>query len=164
MASNADIKQHISSAERAKWNKVIVDFMAHLGSNGTDNHILGNGTTAGFSLNSYTNEEKNKLAGIEDGALNNPHPTSHPYTMIDGLENIAHTGSWTDLKNTPQKIKDVENGCADAATVSGGIRITIGPNAPANPQNNKEIWINTNTKLLVTMINGSWETIGAAFR
>ena len=54
MASNAEIKQHISSAERAKWNKVIADFTAHLGSGGTENHILGNGTTAGFSLNSTT--------------------------------------------------------------------------------------------------------------
>lgn len=164
MASNAEIKQHISSAERAKWNKVIADFTAHLGSGGTENHILGNGTTAGFSLNNFTTEEKDKLAGVQEGALNNPHPSSHPWTMIDGLTNLAHTGSWTDLNNVPQKIKDVENGCADAATVSGGIRITIGPNAPSNPQNNKEIWINTNTKLLQTIINGTWEVIGAVFR
>ena len=163
MASNADIKQHISKKEREKWNKVVTDFASHLGSSGLSNHAMANGTTPGFSTNDYTNDEKNKLAGIEDGALNNPHPETHPWTMIDGLSNIAHTGSWNDVQNVPQKIKDVENGCADAATV-GGIRITIGPNAPSNPQNNKEIWINTSTKVINTMENGSWIVVGAAFR
>ena len=99
MAANTEYKQHITIAERNKWDKVVVDFAAHLGSGGTENHRLGNGTIPGFSMNDYTNTEKSKLAGIEAGALNNPHPATHPYTMITGLSTVAHSGSFTDLLN-----------------------------------------------------------------
>ena len=36
----------------------------------------------GLSTNDYTTEEKNKLAGIADGANNYTHPENHPATMI----------------------------------------------------------------------------------
>jgi hypothetical protein len=164
MASNADIKQHISISERAKWNKVIVDFGIHLGSVGVENHKLGNGTLPGFSTNDYSNIEKTKLAGIEDHALNNPHPATHPWTMITGLVNIANTGSWNDLKDIPKYVMDVVNGVHDSLTTSGGIRITIGTSAPPSPINNKEIWIDTNALVLKIMHSNSWKIIGAAFR
>lgn len=163
MASNSDIKQHISITERAKWNKVIADFASHLKSAGTDNHALANGTTAGFSINNYSTEEKTKLAAIEAGALNNPHPSTHPWTMITGLANIANTASWNDLVGIPQFVKDVENGTHNAATV-GGIRITINSSAPTSPSNNKEIWIDTNDLVLKIYVGGAWKVIGAAWR
>lgn len=47
-------KQHISSAERDKWN-------AHIGASGTGAHPIANGTNAGFSTNNYTTTEKNNL-------------------------------------------------------------------------------------------------------
>lgn len=163
MASNSDIKQHISITERAKWNKVIADFAAHLKSAGTDNHAMADGTVPGFSLNNYTTEEKTKLAAVETGALNNPHPATHPWTMIEGLANIAHSASWNDLADVPQFIKDVENGNHDAATV-GGIRVTINSSAPTTPVNNKEIWIDTNELVLKIYVGGTWKVIGAAWR
>ncbi len=164
MASNADIKQHISTRERAKWNKMGTDLDAHVGAGGIVNHPLADGTTPGFSTNDFTSAEKKKLSEIQEGALNNPHPASHPYTMIEGLAAIAHTGSWTDLINVPQRIRDVENGVADAATVSGGIRITIGSSAPSSPRNNKEIWVDTANLVIKTYTSGNWEIVGAAFR
>lgn len=164
MASNADIKQHISIAERAKWNKNIEDHNAHLGSVGTNNHGLGNGVQAGFSTNDFTTRFKEKLEAVEEGALNNPHPATHPYTMITGLVNIAHTGSWNDLKDIPDKVKDVVNGVSDAATVSGGIRVTISGTAPSNPKVNKELWIDTSAMVLKIFLNNAWQIVGAAFR
>lgn len=164
MASNADIKQHISIAERAKWNKNIEDHNAHLGSVGLNNHGLGNGVQPGFSTNDFTTTLKEKLEAVEDGALNNPHPANHPYTMITGLAEIAHTGSWTDLKNIPLRVQDVVNGVADAATVGGGIRVTISGTSPQNPKANKELWIDTSAMVLKIYLNNSWQIVGAAFR
>lgn len=163
MANNADIKQHISTTERAKWNKTISDYATHLGSTGADNHGLANGTQPGFSINDYTTIEKTKLSTVEEGALNNPHPATHPYTMITGLANIANTGNWRDLTGVPQRLKDVENGTSDAATV-GGIRVVVSETAPANPQNNKEFWIDVSQLVLKVFKNGKWEIVGAAFR
>lgn len=172
MASNSDIKQHISIAERAKWNKNIEDLVAHIGSVGVDNHGLGNGVQPGFSTNDYTNTEKEKLGAIEEGALNNPHPATHPYTMITGLANIAHTGSWNDVSDIPERVMDVVNGVADAATVSGGIRVTISNQPPTNPQNHKELWIDTGSETnssgqaIITVkifANNSWQKSGSAF-
>lgn len=37
----------------------------HVGSSGVDQHALGNGTNAGFSLNNFTSEEKTKLANLD---------------------------------------------------------------------------------------------------
>lgn len=159
MANNLDIKQHISPEEREKWNKNIDDFNNHLGAGGANNHQLGDGSVAGFSTNDYTNEEKSKLAGIEDGALNNPHPATHPYTMITGLGVTAHTNNYNDLDNKPTSLP--ANG-GNSATV-GGIRITINANAPSNPQNGKEIWINTNNFSINTYANGAWVICRGAY-
>ena len=159
---NSDIKYHISSAERKRWNDCVTDFEKHLKAGGTDNHPMANGTTPGFSMCDFTVELKNKLDGIEAGALNNPHPGTHPASMITGLANIATTGSWNDISNLPQRIIDVVNGVADAATV-GGIRITINGSAPNNPKANKEIWIDT-TQCVLKVYDGAWKVIGAAWR
>ena len=72
--ANSDIKLHCSQEERVRWDKVCTDFNAHLGSNGVASHALATGSVAGFSQANFTSEEKSKLAGIQDGALNNPHP------------------------------------------------------------------------------------------
>ena len=163
MAGNSDIKQHISITERTNWNKVIQDLAKHVGSTGTENHAIANGIQPGFSINDYTIAEKEKLAGVQEGALNNPHPATHPATMITGLASIATTGSWNNLNDIPTRVRDVINGVSDAATVSG-VRVTIGGTAPSNPQNNKELWIDTTNRVLKIMISGSWQIIGAAYR
>ena len=42
----------------------------------------------GLSANDYTDEEKAKLAGIEDNANNYVHPENHPASMITETENL----------------------------------------------------------------------------
>jgi hypothetical protein len=157
-----DIKQHISITERAKWNKVVADFAAHLGAGGIQNHRLGNGTVPGFSMNDFTNTLKTKLDGIEDGALNNPHPATHPWTMITGLATLANTAHWNDIVGKPQEIIDVVNNVYNAFTV-GGIRITINSTAPANPKDNKEIWID-NVNYIVNIYKSGWIKLGAVYK
>lgn len=157
MSTNG-IKQHVSIDERNKWDKVVVDFAAHLGAGGVANHRLGNGTVPGFSTNDYTNTEKTKLAGIEAGALNNPHPATHPYTMITGLSVVASTGKYQDLLNIPATFIA---GGGNSDTV-GGIRITVGATAPASPQVNKEVWFDT-ANLLVKVYTGTWVNFNAVY-
>lgn len=158
--ANSDYKEHLMASERIKWNKVVTDFAAHLGAGGTNNHPLGNGTTAGFSMNDYTTTEKNKLKGIEDGANKYIHPATHSYTMIDGLKKVSWTGNYNDLTNLPV-FPAAADGC-NAATV-GGIRITIGSSAPSNPKSNKELWIDTSNKLVKAYVGSSWLTMCAVF-
>lgn len=155
--ASSDIKQHISIDERAKWNKNIEDFNNHLGSGGVNNHRLGDGSIPGFSLNNYTNEEKAKLAGIQAGALNNPHPATHPASMITGLAKVATSGRYPDLTEKPTSLP--ANG-GNSATV-GGIRVTIGA-APSNPQNLKELWFNSSNWIIYTYYNG-WVPARAVF-
>jgi hypothetical protein len=156
--SNSDIKQHISVEERIKWNKNVDDLVNHLGSGGVNNHALGDGSIPGFSTNDFTNEEKIKLANIEEGALNNPHPETHPYTMITGLGTVAHSNDYEDLNNKPTKLP-ADGGDSDTV---GGIRITISSTAPANPNNLKELWLDTSNWTIKTY-NDGWITSRAAF-
>ena len=158
--NNNEFKQHISIADRNRWDKVVLDFASHLGSGGVDNHRLGTGTVPGFSTNDYTNAEKSKLAGIEDGALNNPHPATHPYTMITGLAAVAHTGDFSDLINIPNTCYIAEKGDVDTVT---GIRFTIGGNSPSNPKNDKEVWLDTSEKLLKVYTGNAWMKFSAVW-
>ena len=159
MADNSQIKQHISNEERNRWNKVVSDFANHLGAGGVSNHRLGDGTTPGFSMNDYTNDEKDKLAGIQDGALNNPHPPTHPYTMITGLKQVSWTAKYHHLEDIPATFPA---GGGDSDTV-GGIRITINANSPSNPLNDKEIWIDTNEMVTKIYHNDEWVSLHTVY-
>lgn len=59
----------------------------------------------GLSTNDFTNEEKTKLAGLE----NYTHPESHPAGMITGLATVATSGKYTDLTDVPTKVSEFEN-------------------------------------------------------
>lgn len=152
--NNSTIKQHVSIKERLAWNKLITDFTAHLGAGGVENHRLGDGDVPGFSMNDFTNALLEKLNGIQAGALNNPHPPTHPRTMITGLHQISWTGEYSHLQNIP---KTFTAGGGDSDTVSGGIRITIGPAAPSNPRENKELWVNTSNRVIYVYLNAKWQ-------
>lgn len=156
--ANSDMKQHISIEERIKWNKVVSDFANHLGAGGISNHRLGDGNVQGFSTNDFTNAEKKKLIGIQDGALNNPHPATHPHTMITGLHQVSWTGNYHHLNNIPETFIA---GGGNSDTV-GGIRVTIG-NAPANPQNNKEFWVNTANFIPYIYSGNAWIPLRAVY-
>lgn len=157
--ANSDIKLHISAEERLKWNKVCSDYEAHQGSTGGSTHGLADGVSPGFSTNDFTNAEKEKLAGIADHALNNPHPEKHPYTMIEGLAPIAHTGAYTDLQDVPATF--VAKG-GDSDTVNGN-RVTTSDEAPSNPTNGKDLWFDTNEMLIKVYKDNQWVAFGAVF-
>ena len=58
----------------------------------------------GLSTNDYTDEEKQKLAGIEDGANKYVHPNTHPASMI--TESSARRFVSDDEKNTWNTVVD----------------------------------------------------------
>lgn len=153
-------KQHISIAERNKWDKAVADLANHIGSGGVENHRLGDGTIPGFSTNDFTNEEKEKLASVEWGALNNPHPPTHPYTMITGLSVVAHTGEFSDLLNIPSTCYIAERGNCDTV---GGIRFTVGMSAPASPKNDKDVWFDLSTRLIKVYSSDAWVPFSAVW-
>lgn len=159
MSNNSQIKQHISIEERNRWDKVVVDFSDHLGSGGIDNHRMGDGTIPGFSTNDYTNDEKSKLSKIEEGALNNPHPSTHPWSMIEGLSTVGHTGSYSDLIGIPLEFNAGSGNCDTV----GGIRLTIASDAPENPKNNKDVWFDTANKLIKVYFSNQWNPFSAVF-
>lgn len=156
---NTEVKQHISNAERQKWDKNVADFNAHLGSRGVKNHAIANGTEAGFSEDNYTTAEKVKLANIEEGALNNPHPATHPASMITGLHSVATSGEFSELENIPPTCYVAEKG--NCNTVNG-VRFTTGNNEPANPQNMKDIWFDT-ANMLIKIYNNGWKPFCAVW-
>lgn len=155
MADNSQIKQHVSIVERTRWDKVVNDFANHLGSGGSSNHRLGNGTISGFSTNDYTNDEKSKLANLK----NYEHPATHPYTMITGLKQVSWTADYNDLINKP--LSFIANG-GNADTV-GGIRITINSTGPTNPQNDKDIWIDTTSAIIKIYNSDTWRVLHTVY-
>lgn len=169
--ANKDIKEHISAIERDRWDKCVVDFYNHLGAGGTVNHMIATGIGSGdannpvnrpngipgFSECNFTPVEKGKLSTVQWLANYYIHPATHPVSIITGLNGIATTGSWNYLVDIPYQFP------GDARTVSGGIRITIGPSAPSSPQNGKEIWINTNDKVPYIFYSSTWQGLCAFF-
>jgi hypothetical protein len=76
----------------------------------------------GLSTNDYTTAEKNKLAGIAEGANNYSHPETHPASMITGLSKVATSGSYNDLADKPS----IPSG--------GGASIIYATEKPSTPQ------------------------------
>ena len=69
----------------------------------------------GLSSNDYTSAEKQKLAGIAEGANNYVHPSTHPASMITGLANVATSGNYKDLDGKPA-IPTVDNTITEGGT------------------------------------------------
>lgn len=61
----------------------------------------------GLSTNDYTTAEKDKLAGIAQGANNYTHPATHPASMITGLSTVATSGSYNDLADKPNIAEEI---------------------------------------------------------
>lgn len=158
---NKDKKLHISYEERAKWDKLYVDFHAHLGAGGVTNHALGNGTTPGFSMNDFTNELKSKLDGIQEGALNNPYPGHIPFSDVTGLSTVGHTGEYKDLLGVPETFTA---GGGNSDTV-GGITITVNNNgqAPTNPKSLQNVWFDMKDKLIKVYVGSAWVAMCAVY-
>ena len=88
---------HVTAAERSNWNSKETLSGAQAKANAalasantyTDTEIASKTsvkvdkvTGKGLSTNDYTTAEKSKLAGVEAGANNYSHPSSHPASMI----------------------------------------------------------------------------------
>ena len=61
----------------------------------------------GLSTNDYTTVEKDKLAGIAEGANNYTHPATHPASIITGLSTVATSGSYNDLVDKPNIAEEI---------------------------------------------------------
>lgn len=167
---NNDI--HITAAERTYWNSV-----EQKSNNYTDKRfkdIVGNYEDAGKTIIDLINQR------LLTSDFNNWNAT---------LKKIAFTGSYNDLKDLPSAIaySDTANNAnhaatadnatnathannADYATIAGdsatvgGIRITVGPTAPSDPKDKKEIWFDTNELYVKFWVNNAWQYTGAALR
>lgn len=83
----------------------------------------------GLSTNDYTTAEKNKLAGIAEGANKYTHPDTHPASMITGLSKVATSGSYNDLTDKP----NIPSG---GSSSGGGASIIDITEEPSNPDTN----------------------------
>ena len=167
MASNSDIKLHVSEAERDKWDKAAVDLYNHIKAGGVDNHMLGNGTIPGFSMNDFTNAYKKKLDDIENKANHYVHPSnpSHVITEIGGRAAVCDTNSYLSLIDRPTKLP-ADGG--NSTTVSG-VRIHISSTTPQGTNDcaltvNKELWVDLNNKT-IKLYNSSkdWEPLHTVY-
>ena len=77
----------------------------------------------GLSTNDYTTTEKQKLAGIAEGANNYVHPSTHPASMITGLATVATSGSYNDLTDKPNIAEEID---VDATITEGGTNPVTG--------------------------------------
>lgn len=55
-----------------------------------------------LSTNDFTDELKSKLENIDENATEYVHPETHPADMITGLADVAQSGSYNDLTDTPE--------------------------------------------------------------
>lgn len=77
----------------------------------------------GLSTNDYTTAEKQKLAGIAEGANNYVHPSTHPASMITGLATVATSGSYNDLTDKPNIAEEID---VDTTITEGGTNPVTG--------------------------------------
>lgn len=77
----------------------------------------------GLSTNDYTTTEKQKLAGIAEGANNYVHPSTHPASMITGLATVATSGSYNDLTDKPNIAEEID---VDTTITEGGTNPVTG--------------------------------------
>lgn len=168
--SNNDI--HITAAERTYWNSI--EQNANTYTDQKFKSVVGDITSTGKTVLDLLNQKLN---------------TSDFNNWKSTLSNVAFSGSYNDLKDLPSNIAysdtannanhatkadsatnanhatnaDYATKAGDAATV-GGIRVTIGANAPSNPQNDKEIFFNTSSLYVFFYHNNAWQYTGAALR
>lgn len=105
------------------------------------------------------------------------------------LNRVAFSGSYNDLKDLPSAMsysdsannanhakeadhaltadhaKSVESAeFAKNSALVNNIRVTVGPTAPTNPINDREIWYDTTELFIKFWHNGEWQYTGAALR
>ena len=116
---------------------------------------LATGTNAGLTLNNYTTAEKDKLAGVEDGAEANVKP-DWDATPGDDDEILnkpdLFSGDYDDLDNKPDLsvyLTDApsdgsqyarKDGAWDVVTATGGASVSVGETPPADPAEGDLWW------------------------
>jgi hypothetical protein len=113
IATGANAYTHPTyTAKTAGLYKITVDGTGHISgatavskSDITDLGIPSTNTTYSVATTStaglMSSTDKSKLDGIATGANNYTHPTTHPVSMITGLSDVATSGSYNDLSDTP---------------------------------------------------------------
>ena len=157
MMSDNILKLHISAEERKRWNKAVANINDVI--SGIIELPPGNGMHRGSSMNDFSNDYKNKLDSIEWGANKYIHPPTHPASMITGLAQVAVSGDYNHLINRPTHMI-ADGGNCDTIN---GIRITMGPYAPGDPQVNRVIWFSTNDKIIRIFTERGWEAMHAVW-
>lgn len=103
------------------------------------NDKVGKEPGKGLSANDYTDQEKAKLQGIEEGANNYTHPATHPADMIDqdathrfvtDLEKQVWGGAYAQATAyADQQIADLINGAPETLNTLGEIAKAMQDNA-----------------------------------
>ncbi len=99
--NNKDILDTITQEKIDSWDSGGNTDLTNMATKNELNTKVDKVEGMGLSQESYTTNEKNKLARIETGANNYIHPSVHPASMITGLSNVAVSGSYNDLNNKP---------------------------------------------------------------
>lgn len=83
----------------------------------------------------FTEEYKNKLNNIEEGATRYIHPDTHPASMITGLSTVATSGNYNDLLGKPsiptktsELVNDSNYVTAESGKVDSAINDSLGNN------------------------------------
>jgi len=138
-----DNARHITNDERAKWNATLQD--ANTWAKNYVNGLLGDFGGQGVTLMDVVKSKLDKtefenfkisFSDTANKALN-----ADRATLADRAT-VADRATNADLAENAKRV--------------GGIRVTIDGTAPANPENNKEIWFNTTNLTVYFYVNNQW--------
>lgn len=114
----------------------------------------------------FTDEYKTKLEGIEEGANNYVHPSTHPATMITGLNDVATSGDYNSLINKPtiptktsELINDSNFVTTQSGTVDSAAKDSLGNNISDTYIKNIEY---SDGNLIFTLGNNNATTVDLA--
>ncbi len=126
----------------------------------------------GLSSNDYTDAEKNKLSGIEEGANRYIHPDTHPADMIvqdtehkfvSDLEKAAWDGTYEQsTKYTDKAISDLINGAPETLDTLGEIADAMAENADVVEALNAAIGTKANQNEMERALEGKLDKTGDA--
>lgn len=115
--NDSSSKRFVSDVEKANWN---AKYDAELVAPGTDGSHVNGGVDGLMSSQDkfILDNAKTKLDGIEEGALNNPHPSTHDATMINETTELQFASqdekdAWADKytqSQVDQMLSDMEAG------------------------------------------------------
>lgn len=174
-----DADRHITPAERVKWNKMLDDAKSYTDSELTKalgpirDMISGTDTSLTTLLNSkldkaiFDNFRSGLAAVATSGSYNDlrDQPSAMSYSDTANKALRADRAGYSDEAGHAKSADEATHAItADSAIRINGIRITIAPEYPSSPQNNKELFFHTDQRMLYVYSNNGWQMTGAALR